>query len=33
MEKVIAQRRAEQITIRTRYDEMRNRFIELSRKP
>lgn len=33
MEKRIAERRAEQITTRTRYDEMRNRYIELSRKP
>ena len=33
MEKAIAERRAEQITIRTRYDEMRNRYLELSRKP
>lgn len=33
MEKVIAERRAEQINIRTRYDELRNRYLELSRKP
>lgn len=33
MEKVIAERRAEQISIRTRYEELRNRYLELSRKP
>ena len=33
MEKRSAERRAEQVTIRSRYDEIRSRFVELTRKP